>query len=156
MKVIFLDFDGVIIHNVKMKCTNEEGRAFRAADPLCISLLNILIAATGAKVVISSTWRKHHKIEWIRAMLCRSGFKFPEEVISMTPDHTGIEWTSYLRGNEITAWLKLHPEVTNYVVLDDDGDNGPIPREKWVLIEDGWEKGGVQPDHILAALYLLK
>lgn len=34
----------------------------------------------------------------------------------------GREWDHTLRGDEINAWLKDHPEVTKYAILDDDCD----------------------------------
>lgn len=156
MKIIFLDFDGVIIHSQEKYGCLSSGRSVRDADEFCVSLLNILVEERDAYVVISSTWRKHHKIEWMRAMLVRAGFRFPERVISVTPDHTGIEWTSHERGEEIQHWLRLQPEVTHYVVLDDDGDVGPIPKENWVLIKAGWHTGGMKVEHLSAALRVLK
>ena len=65
MKVIFLDFDGVINshewYQTRMdRVDMEEIRAqypFYELDPELIENLNFIISETGAKVVISSSWR---------------------------------------------------------------------------------------------------
>ena len=48
----------------------------------------------------------------------------PGEVIDITPNLTyGHGLTTHTpRGKEIQQWLDEHPEVTNYVIFDDDSD----------------------------------
>ena len=53
MKIIFLDIDGVL----NCKYTKEEIFFFPFVSPKKIELLKQLIERTGAKVVLSSTWR---------------------------------------------------------------------------------------------------
>lgn len=38
------------------------------------------------------------------------------------------------RGREIKDWLDLHPEVTSFKILDDDGDVLDVPefRKDWI------------------------
>lgn len=42
------------------------------------------------------------------------------------------------RGAQIQSWLDDHPEVTHYVVLDDDADMGPVLDR---LVKTTWEYG---------------
>lgn len=119
MKVIFLDFDGVL--NVIPQGHDEYGGIFH---PEFVQNLERIIQETGAKLVISSSWR-HGGVERMRAMWKHRGY--PGEIIGITPDlwrgvkdeefHERLE-----RGHEIEAWLKQHPEVNTYVILDDDDD----------------------------------
>lgn len=113
MKVVFLDFDGVLNSR---ETTPEFG-----LDETLIARLNRLLAHTGAKVVISSSWRRCHSLEYCIATLENAGFK--GEVLGATPERER-EWgsPSTPRGFEIQDWLHANPEVEAFVILDDEGD----------------------------------
>lgn len=112
-KIIFLDFDGV------MNCSSTKdritfppwGAGFRGLDDDKVQLVSKLAEVTGAKVVISSTWRLHFKIDELREMLGKRGFK--AEIIDETP-HSHSE-----RGEEIQDWIDLNGTPAAFVVLDD-------------------------------------
>ena len=114
MKVIFLDIDGVL--NLCYEGRDEYGSLFH---PHLVDNLRRLIDKTGAKIVISSTWRMSGlvimKEMWIKREL-------PGEVIDITPNFMKHYGTTLCRGKEIDAYLKDHPEVESYVILDDDTD----------------------------------
>lgn len=64
MKILFLDFDGVIVthrqtraRRLSPEMTHEE-RLRQWADPVAVEQLNRVIYETGAALVVSSTWRK--------------------------------------------------------------------------------------------------
>ncbi len=87
--------------------------------------LKRLIDETGAKIVISSSWR-HSGLKIMQEMWIKRGLV--GEVIDITPSHSDKS-RDHLpfkeraeRGGEIKEWLDAHPEVTNYVILDDDDD----------------------------------
>jgi hypothetical protein len=110
MKIIFLDIDGVL--NVTCHARDSFGCMFW--QPFVDNLKSI-IDATGAKIVISSTWRfdgldRMKKMWEIRQL--------PGEVIDITP-HIDI----CKRGEEIEKWVNknLH-KVSKYVIIDDDKD----------------------------------
>lgn len=122
MKVIFLDFDGVL--NVIPQGHDDFGGIFH---PGFVENLGRIIDETGAKLVISSTWR-HMGIERLHRMWKQR--QYPGEIIGITPD---LRWgtpeerlepgeSNYVRGDEIQAILDQKPEITNYVILDDDDD----------------------------------
>jgi hypothetical protein len=73
---------------------------------------------TGARIVISSTWRHHNSVDRFKKMFQLYGLK-PGRIIGATPDIRSI---GSIRGDEVNAWLNDHPEVTRFVCLDDDGD----------------------------------
>jgi len=119
MKVIFLDFDGVL--NVIPQGHDDFGGIFH---PEFVENLGRIIEETDAKLVISSSWR-HGGVERMRAMWEHRGY--PGEIIGITPDlwrrveseefHDKME-----RGHEIQAILDQYYQITNYVILDDDDD----------------------------------
>lgn len=114
MKVIFLDFDGVL-HN-RESIIHGSGLASHA-HPECVAALNRIVEETGAKIVVSSMWRMGCNVSELREMLGEWGFE--GEIIGKTPFNN---WG--LRGYEIQDWLNKWQDesVDNFVILDDDSD----------------------------------
>lgn len=128
MKVIFLDIDGVLNsvdywQREGQRCAegfNYPTKRWWAAgiDPRCVRKLNRLIRDTGAKVIVSSTWRHGATLDFLQEILEMRGFR--GEVIGKTPHLSGRP-----RCAEITMWLATYdevPPVEAYVILDDDVD----------------------------------
>lgn len=118
-KIIFLDIDGVL----NSSDFNDYVRDEFSVDPAYEDILSVgailtvryIADQTGAAVVMSSSWREFPDAKWKATMwlnLCGV------EVVDSTPILPGPRQWDY-RNNEITAWLEKHPEVTNYVILDD-------------------------------------
>lgn len=147
MRVIFLDMDGVLNSEAFLLKLDVAHRALGHADPVrpksettcvcyrlerqvddeAVGRLNRLIAATGAKVVISSSWRKLLDPAELLAILVNHGFV--GEIIGETPRGDEPELRAlyeypqhYYRGYEIGFWLRQHPEVERFVILDDGSD----------------------------------
>ena len=70
------------------------------------------------KIVVSSTWRIGNTLETMREELRSSGIDL-NRVIGMTPVFRNL---SRERGLEIQKWLDDHPEVSEFVIVDDDSD----------------------------------
>ena len=121
MKTIFLDIDGVL--NVDYADRDQFGHIFRDEY---VQNLKEIIEKTGAKIVISSTW-KDKGIERMLALWKERNL--PGEIIDVTPDCVDVcEATDIIyydqvkRGHEIKLWLDRNPEVNQYVILDDIQD----------------------------------
>ena len=106
MKVIFLDIDGVL----NCSKTRNTRKLPYVIDPKLLKRFKRVLKRTGAKVVLSSTWR-YDPAGLFSAK--RWGLPF----ISITPDKPRQP-----RRNEILSWLKDHPRVKRYAVVDDDDD----------------------------------
>ena len=114
MRVIFCDIDGVLW--VYRKGELDPGDAL---DLGAVSQLNrILEACPDVRIVISSSWRIVHQLEWIRDHFERYGLPYRDRIIDKTP-WNGQDQT---RGQEIQQWLTAHPDVTDFVILDDERD----------------------------------
>jgi hypothetical protein len=120
-KIIFLDLDGVL--NVYSQGHDEYGSIFHQH---LVDNLKRVIDETGAKIVISSTWR-FGGLQRMKDMWEFRGL--PGEVIDITPDCNDLfnegsfEWLDQIeRGHEVEYWLNEHPEVEQYVIFDDDND----------------------------------
>jgi hypothetical protein len=133
--LIFLDIDGVLNSQLYLVSTRAEriGKSERSInddlDPQAVTRLNDLCASTGAKVVITSTWRLNRAVDELQSILESRGFT--GEAIDKTEDlRRGEAADCILRGNEILHWIKGHPELCGapywdykrYVILDDDSD----------------------------------
>lgn len=141
MKIIFLDIDGVLNYYGM-----PDNRLY-LIDRRAVETLNLLIEKTGAKIVISSTWRLLNSLAMIKSLLIEKGFK--GEIVGKTPS---INTNGRIRGDEIQAWLEEHPDVKEYVILDDDSDMGPL---KGRLVKvDG--KFGLLTDDVTKAIEILQ
>lgn len=123
MKIIFLDFDGVMDTARYELILRISGRLSVDAygtifDPECVWSLRQIIDKTGAKIVVSSSWKDLLSFEELLDMWEKRDL--PGEVIGTTP-YT-LECRN--RGDEIDLWLKECQEECQYVILDDiDGSN---------------------------------
>ena len=86
-----------------------------------------IVDATGALIVLSSTWRD----DWNVEDESRNGPDFNELRMKFREfgmdfyDRTGV-WNTRGRGWEILAWLEEHEAVESFVILDDWDDMGPL------------------------------
>ncbi|MBV9555828.1 MAG: hypothetical protein JO254_01995 [Pseudolabrys sp.] len=106
MKVIFLDIDGVL--NCR-KTPNPKKRKCVIDPDLATRLLHVL-KATGAKVVLSTSWR--HLANNMRVF---NGFSVPY-IDKLGPGHKSQRRKAILR------WLADHPNVSRYAILDDEDE----------------------------------
>lgn len=124
MKVIFLDFDGVI--------TTE--RSGYRLDKEKMEFVKRICDKTGAKIVISSSWRLStlestiSNITTVRNPDTDIPFLMPELVAGVTKRMYAFSYEDASkhyripRGVEIERYLIEHEDVDRYVILDDDDD----------------------------------
>ena len=123
MKIIFLDVDGVI---------TSPRVGWRRFDIFAVQFLNWLCREIDAKIVISSTWRYNHPKEEFEQF-------FTAIHEDWRTDTDLLRNGTNCRGDEIQLWLNNHPEVTQYIILDDDQDmlDSQIDRCVFTNYEDG-------------------
>ena len=117
IKVIFLDIDGVVNcwgtkERAPSKCIGVEQRL--------IAHIKEIVDATGAKLVLSSTWRKDWAFnlmegvdgEYLRTEFAKQDLYFLDYTPSRRDSH---------RGEEIKEWLESTDyDVESYVIIDDE------------------------------------
>ena len=118
MKIIFLDFDGVMDtayydHILSKKGLPECDKFGVVFDPDCIKNLKYIIDNTGADIVVSSSWKDFMSYKEILEMWKYRNL--PGFVTDVTPTLSH----GHNRGDEIDAWLKDCPTECNYVIIDD-------------------------------------
>jgi hypothetical protein len=127
MRVLFTDFDGVMnsvgsmIYNNRLRLLGlSDIPTHEAFDPIASSNLQyILEELPDVQVVVSSTWRKHKTLVALQKVFEVNRI-LPERMIGTTP----VSEEGY-RGKEIEQYLKEHPEVKSFVIIDDDKDLEP-------------------------------
>jgi hypothetical protein len=162
MKIIFLDFDGVLNslewwkspERASMIGHELHGNSLRNIDPACVERLQRIVDATGARIVVSSAWRWSGKryrnggVTHLRRYLAVRGLRNSQRiVIGCTPclPHA-------IRGIEIRAWLDRRPDIERFAVIDDERHD----MEHWPeLVKTNWECGGLLDCHVVAVVKML-
>lgn len=118
MKVLFLDFDGVMNSHSGYVMRNYEGEALEEEYLLFeehIEVLNWLMnEVPDTKIIISSTWRKYLKLKEMRDKMVEKGFQYPDAVIGVTP-------IGKSRGLDIKDWLENNKDndIESFIIVDD-------------------------------------
>lgn len=115
MKVIFLDIDGVLVTRRHLNHMHQNGLPMRDTfghlfDPVCVTNLARIIAATDARIVISSIWR-YSGISVMKDMWTQR--HLPGVVVGITSRNLGT------RGAEIRDWMQ-GIDIDSFVIIDDD------------------------------------
>lgn len=125
MKVIFLDVDGVLNSEMSRNKDKSSNWMENEVSEIHLKELKRIVEETGAKIVLSSSWRIDHpkhtgrdKIvdPLLKVLVTKMGI-YGLEIMDVTPDLLGKA-----RGFEIKSWLDEHSEVEKFVILDDDRD----------------------------------
>ena len=126
MKVIFLDFDGVL----------TSSKAYGVLDPEKMELLLEILDKTGSSIVISSSWRLLDVPSTINNLTGGSDYykktslRWLDRVVGVTPMPNVdefIEYDDWTREVEIKKYLSAHPEISSFVILDDMEDEFTDP-----------------------------
>ena len=158
MKTIFLDNDGVICLSNNWGGRSKKWAKYRSKNPetsryiddapveirfddfdkKSIKVLNEILEETGAEIVVSSDWRCHATLEELGEYFLSQGIlKKPigvTKLLGQCDQPENYPWlrkwdVEQSRSLEILQYLFDHPEVTQWVAVDDldMGKNG----EEW-------------------------
>ena len=152
-KIIFLDYDGVLNNPMYQILEQGQDRFVRDFDPQRITRLQRICEATGAQVVVTSSWRANKEA---REYLISQGIP----IIGITPEHNGV------RGEEIDYWLQeTELDVVDYLILDDEtSEYSPEQMGHVICTRELFESGlfetydcvmGLQEKHVVWATAML-
>lgn len=128
MKLIFLDIDGVLVTNRSLMAGNE----YRF-DKECVKNLLEILTITGAKIVISSSWREDRTLNQLKLLFENNGLG--DNIIDITPIHGDHE----IRGSEIKAFLdRSDLKIDKFVIIDDEEEMGELAP---YLVETNFKSG---------------
>jgi len=168
MKVVFLDIDGVLNTATTLPLRENLIKlggivvGFNQLDKNAIAQLNRVTDTTGAKIVISSSWRigcsTPEKFKVLCEYLKQQGVA--GEIISRTPTDQeyaanlgkpgsygtgpGQIYFGYCRGKEIQMWLdQQFLPIESFVIVDDNSDMEHLTNK---LVMTEFEVGIVEQD----------
>jgi len=164
MKILFLDHDGVICLSTewggRFKKQTEARRKlsesvlslpvdarFDNFNKKAIKVLNEILEETGAEIVVSSDWKRWANVEELGEYYEQQGIV--KKPIAFTKNLKECEvpknfiWSrqwdlEQTRSLEILQYLRDHPEVTEWVAVDDLNMGIPQTHESWGEMEMDW------------------
>ena len=152
MRIVFLDFDGVLNSRAlvdRSAAPHAPGLGLLAED--AVARVERLCVDAGAGIVVTSTWRLTFDLSALRSMLRAKGlFTAPVlDVTPMIPHKRG-------RGQEIQLWLDTAPRgrdwpVAGMVILDDEPDM--LHLMPW-LVQSSFDTG-ITEAHLVTAKSVL-
>ena len=152
IKVIFLDVDGVLNCNT----TRAHIGCCVGVEIAKVKLLKQIVDATGAKIVLSSSWKSGWsddpdectpEMQYLKRKLRGCGLR----IIDITRESN---W--FYRGWGIKQWCDDH-DVGNFVILDDETFEFDRRGLMDHLVQTSFydEPGGLQPHHVETAIRIL-
>lgn len=124
--IIFLDIDGVLnstrwseerpLRGLTPPRLAQEALDEERIDPDCVERLRGVVRRTGARLVLTSTWRHRMDVPEFVQLFALYGWN-EAPVVGITPYIAGL-----IRGDEVEAWLGNNNYAGPYVCVDDDAD----------------------------------
>ena len=127
MKIIFLDYDGVVnnlvFHEVNGEPTyyDENNSTEKVNDFQAMAWLNKICREFDCAIVVTSTWRGRDDY---KKCLTRAGLANGIPILGKTPSLSHMQHET--RGREIWQWFRDNPQydeqLEDFIILDDDTD----------------------------------
>ena len=149
MKIIFLDFDGVLNTDSYIRSCGHNGLIL---DPSKMRLLKKLAESTGAKIVLTTSWKEHWEKDegrcddsgkLINTVFARYGLEIYDKIPHFRDREEGI-----------LSWLKDNTDTEAYVILDDFAM--AEPELKKYLVRTSAFRDGLEEEHIRLAADILR
>ena len=150
--VVFLDIDGVL-NITSASYTTAASKRNHLIEPHLVQRLEWFLKKTDASIVISSSWR--YELNKLKEEMQKEGFQYWNRIIGTTSK----SFLPYYRGEQIQKWLNEHPQILNYVVIDDNVSDicgckcNEIPSENVVKVNP---EIGLTHGDILQAMKIIK
>lgn len=142
-RVLFLDIDGVLLPGRAYMLPNQTEPIVKIFDPCAVSMVNSACEKQDRKIVLHSSW--------IRTGLWKIGEDGPHDVHNHVADqginekhfHTDLYCNRDIRWryNRIDEWLSRHPEVDDFLILDDEPEERENRRYDNHLILTNFDEG---------------
>lgn len=147
MKILFLDFDGVL--NTQ-EYRDVHGSSGAGIDRSRLSLIKSIVDATNAKIVLITSLREYwdknpDKCDYFGKVINEVFAEYGLEIYDKTPVSE-----SGKREDEILDWIVTNPEIKNYVAIDD----GAL-FAKFLVGHVVQPKDGIEKEHAEKAIEIL-
>lgn len=150
MNVVFFDIDGVL--NTTKTIRTLFG--FHFVDTRKVLRLREIVERTGAVLVMSSSWRygvQENALFIEKEMLLALEKEFKRLGCPLWIDHTPF-LSGSKRQKEIWAWLFQHPEVDEFIIIDDVSEELELFEDHLVLTN---HREGLTKERMNCAIQML-
>lgn len=165
MKVIFLDFDGVInncgdiddyiFYPVNDKSNRIHSIPFSARNIVPLKMLFDFLFKENIKIVLSTSWRQIISYKDLDVAFKNFlGFSHIDESIIIDEIPMIYESFEAIRGNEIRHFLEKNSNISDYLIIDDNFDFLEVQKNHLILTNAS--KGFVESDFQNVKNYFLK
>ncbi len=139
--ILFLDIDDVIALSLQYNSKKKNVYGVYNFDNGCVKILNEILDATNADIILSSDWKNHFDINTMNNIMSFNCVK--TDIVHYTPDLWGIKYNDLkqleeCRANEILLCVK-ELNIENYVAIDDLNLSKWIDDEHFVLCGRSYE-----------------
>lgn len=134
MNVIFLDLDGVLVPQSLWGKRKETGEKFDPFSDERVARLNVITKKWDAKIVLSTDWRLYGDLSEMQQMFQARGVV--AEIIGMTEIfdvERFSESKASVRAREILAYVQNHPEITDWIAIDDLPMRNYLPKGNFYM-----------------------
>lgn len=147
MKILFLDFDGVL--NTQ-EYRDVHGSSGAGIDKSRLLLIKSIVDATNAKIVLITSLREYwdknpDKCDYFGKVINEVFAEYGLEIYDKTPVSKSGE-----RVDEILEWIVDNPGIKNYVVIDDNDLKVSFLYKNFVQPKDG-----IEQEHVEKAIEIL-
>lgn len=160
--VIFLDIDGVLNSMPYANSIVHTPNEHQEINPFNLKKLSKIYHTFDCNIVLSSTWRT---IDVQDNEDCKNMYDYLKNMLAseqmIIHDKTPV--TNNNRPLEIKTWLTQHPNVTHFVILDDDfspESYAEYQLDKHLVHTHYFCKelkdGGLQQEHVVKAIEILR
>lgn len=152
-KIIFLDIDGVLNSNKYFENNYLKHKLIKRTlddniyddvkekmlqiDNTRVDILKEICDVTGAKIVISSLWKRNRLYPYIEKELIKLGLPIIDKTINLKGNR---------KGEEIKIYLYEH-KVDNYVIVDDEVFDDFIDLMDRLIKTSYYDKMGLEEEH---------
>ena len=160
-RVIYLDVDGVL-NNGSTKELSPDG--WTGISPGKVKILRRILDATGAELVLTSTWREEWSPDYEKCTddgkyltdcLMAEGIRITDKIQTPSYPWRGYEISTHVKENGITSWIVLDDESFDFArhdIFDVPAHGCPA---RWIRTSIGYN-GGLLEKHIVRAVQLFE
>lgn len=168
MKAIFLDIDGVLNWDLSTETYTENNLKYLGIDDERVERLATIVKCSAAKIILVSDWKDGYEVG-AKEQPTAHGRYLDEKLAKYgltIYDKTDHDFKIEDRGANLLKYLQNHPEIEEYVIIDDslwkygwEGRDNPAIKEHFIKTQPNFNNmnmySGLTDGLVLTAVKIL-